>query len=464
MNVLEAAEALRARKISSRELTETCLRRIAELNPRLNAFITVTEESTVAAARKADEELTAGIDRGPLHGIPFAHKDLVCTEGVLTTAGSAVFASYVPNFSATVAKKLIEAGAVPLGKTGLHELAYGISCNNPNYGAIHNPWDVERIPGGSSGGSAVAVATGMALFATGSDTGGSIRCPASFCAVVGLKPTFGRVSKYGVLPLAFSLDHVGPLTATVRDAAAVLKAIAGYDPQDPSTSRRAVPELQFPSKPDIKGMKIGIPQNFYFERIDPVIDFEVRELAELARDLGAEIVTIRVPDGVQLNNIAQITLMSEAAAIHEPYLRRGRKNYSQDVVVKLDSGRLIPATDYIQAQRLRRRIQGVYLSVLRSVDCILTPATPSTAPKIGQETAEIGGQTEDVRLAATRFLRGVNMLGLPALVVPCGWDAGGLPFGAQLIGRPFGEVALLRLGAALEDARSGRETPPLPAL
>lgn len=461
MTILEAAAALRSKLISATELTQSCLRQIERLNPKLNAFITVTAEEALASARRADEEFAAGKDRGPLQGIPVAHKDLFCTTGVRTTSGSKLYERFVPNFDAAVVARLREAGAVMVGKTGMHEHAFGITSNNPHYGAIRNPWNLERIPGGSSGGSAVAVATGMALFATGSDTGGSIRCPASYCSVVGLKPTYGRVSKYGVLPLGFSLDHAGPMTSTVRDAAAVLNAIAGFDARDPSSARRAAEDFQPPQPADLKGMKIGIPENFYFDRLDRVVDFEVREMAELARDLGAELVPVRVPDGVQLNNLAQITLLCEAAAVHEPYLRRSRKHYGDDVRILFDTGRLIPATEYIQAQRLRRRIQGVYLSVLAKVDCLLTPATPAAAPAIGQDEAEVGGQKENVRLAATRLLRGINMLGLPALVMPCAWNADGLPFGVQLIGRPFGEAAILKLGAALEDANSKREKPPM---
>jgi aspartyl-tRNA(Asn)/glutamyl-tRNA(Gln) amidotransferase subunit A len=402
------------------------------------------------------------MDRGPLHGIPIAHKDLFCTRGLLTTAGSLTLAQHVPSFDAAVVERLREAGAVLLGKTHLHEHAYGITSNNPHYGAARNPWDPERIPGGSSGGSAIAVATGMALMATGSDTGGSIRVPASFCGVTGLKPTFGRVSKYGALPLGFSLDHIGPIARTVRDCALALSAMAGHDPRDPSSVDRAAPQFLPPDEIDLKGVRIGMPQNFYFERVDQQVDNAVHFMAYRAEDLGAELVPVRVPDGTQLNMIAQVTLLAEAASVHEPYLRRQRLKYSEEIRGLLDMGRVLSATDYLQAQRLRTRIRGVYAQLLQKVDCLLTPCTPMVAPRIGQGEVAIGGETEDTRLAATRLVRGVNALGFPALAMPAGYTQGGLPMGLQLIGRAFGEADLLRIGAALEDATGHpRRNPPV---
>jgi aspartyl-tRNA(Asn)/glutamyl-tRNA(Gln) amidotransferase subunit A len=464
VTALEAAARLRQKEISSLDLTLECLGRIQKLNPSLNAFITVTPESAMEQARQADRELTSGLDRGPLHGIPVAHKDLFCTAGVRTTSGSKTFADFTPDFDAAVVERLKEAGAVQMGKTGMHEHAYGITSNNPHYGAVRNPWDPERIPGGSSGGSAVAVAAGMALFATGSDTGGSIRVPASYCGITGLKPTFGRISKFGALPLGFSLDHVGALTQTVRDAAAVLQAIAGFDSRDGCSVDHAVPHFMPAAEPgSLNGIKIGIPQNFFFERIDPQVDNAVHFMAYTAQDLGAELVEVRVPDGGQLNVVAQVTLLSEAASVHEPYLRKQRQSYGDDVRTLLDMGRLLPATDYIQAQRLRRRIQGVYRNLLTKVDLLLVPATPIVAPQIGQKDVAIGGEMEDVRLASTRLVRGFNALGLPVLSMPAGYSKEGLPIGMQLVGRAWDEMLLLRAGAALEDrVFPTRRQPPLP--
>jgi len=444
---------LRSGQVSSAELTEDCLRRIETLNPRLNAFITVTAEIAREQAKQADQERRSGMDRGPLHGIPISHKDLFCTADVRTTSGSKLFENFVPKFDAAVVERLREAGAVMLGKTNMHEHAYGITSNNPYYGAVHNPWSLEKIPGGSSGGAAVAVAAGLGLMGTGSDTGGSIRVPASYCGLTGLKPTFGLVSKYGALPLSFSLDHVGPIARTVRDVAVALAAMAGPDKRDPNSARRTLDDLLPPPAIDsLAGVKIGLPENFFFERVDTQIDNAVHFMAYRAQDLGADLIPVRVADGRQLNVISQITLLVEAAAVHEPYLRKQRGLYGEDVRALLDMGRVIPGVDYVQAQRLRRRAQGVFRAVLKQVDCLLVPATPMVAPGIGQTEVAIGGQVEDVRIATTRLVRGINALGLPALSMPAGFTRGGLPIGMQLIGRPFGERELLRIGAAIEDA------------
>ncbi len=452
MTVLEAAAALRRKQLSSVELTVQCLARIEKHNPDLNAFITITASTALAEARKADEELTLGLDRGLLHGIPLAHKDLFCTHGVRTTSGSKVFSSYIPNFDAAVVERLREAGAIMVGKTGMHEHAYGITSNNPHFGAVRNPWDPQRIPGGSSGGSAVAVATGMALMATGTDTGGSIRVPAAYCGITGLKPTFGRVSKFGALPLGFSLDHVGPMTRDVRDAAAMLQAMAGYDRRDQTSADQPVPDFMPPlGEISLQGLRIGLPQNFFFEKLDPQVDNAVHFMAYTAQDLGAELIDIRVPDGHQLNVLAQVTLLAEAASVHEPYIRKQRSSYGDDVRTLVDMGRVLPATDYLQAQRLRKRILGVYLDLLKQVDCFLVPAVPIAAPLIGQNEIAIDGQMEDTRLATTRLVRGFNALGLPVLSMPAGFSRDGMPLGCQIVGRPWDEALLLQIGAALED-------------
>lgn len=455
MTIIEAAEALRRRAVSSVELTLDCLARIEKWNPELRAFITVTADLALEQARAADAELASGLDRGPLHGIPIAHKDLFCTRGILTIGGSKTFADFVPEFDATVVARLRNAGAVMVGKTNLHEHAYGITSENPYYGAVRNPWDPERSPGGSSGGSAVAVATGMALGATGTDTGGSIRVPSSWCGITGLKPTFGRVSKYGVLPLGYTLDHMGPMAQTVRDTALLFEAMAGHDPKDPGSVDRPLPRCLPPDgEPSLHGIRIGLPRNFFFERIEKEVDAAVYFMGYTAEDLGAELHRVRVPDGEQLNALAHTTLLVEAAAVHEPYLRKKPSSYSAGIRTLLDMGRLIPAVDYVQAQRLRRRILGVFLDILKKVDVLLVPATPMTAPLIGQKEVEICGQAEDTRLAATRLLRGINLLGLPVLSLPAGFSPAGLPIGCQLIGRPWDEPLLLRIGAALE-ARTG---------
>jgi aspartyl-tRNA(Asn)/glutamyl-tRNA(Gln) amidotransferase subunit A len=458
MTLLEAAAALRGRKVSSAELTSTALARIAELNPKLNAMLILMEESARASARQADEELARGRDRGPLHGIPLAVKDVFETKGVRTTCGSKLFAENVPGRDAAVVEKLAEAGAVLVGKTGMHELAYGITSNNPHFGAVRNPRDPERIPGGSSGGSGSAVGSGMVFMAMGSDTGGSIRIPASFCGTVGLKPTSGRVSRYGVMPLDFSLDHMGPLTRSVKDAAVVLQVIAGYDARDDTSSRKPVPSYLPQIGGSIDGVRVGVPENFYFERLAPAVESAVRGAIDRAASLGAKIVPVRVPDIAALNAVSRVILLAEASALMEPYLDR-RGDFGADVLALLDQGRLVPATDYINAQRLRRVMQREFAKVWTSTDCILTPTTPITAPRIGETTVTIGGQMDDARLASTRFVRGINVLGLPALSVPCGEGENRMPVGLQIIGKPFDEALVLRVGAALETVTTGIPAP-----
>jgi aspartyl-tRNA(Asn)/glutamyl-tRNA(Gln) amidotransferase subunit A len=438
VTILEAGSALRSRQISCLELTNRCLDHIRKLNPRLNAFITVTEDSARAAAQELDRELVRGRDRGPLHGIPIAHKDLIWTKGVRTTSGSKLFERFIPDRDAHVVQKLAAAGAVMVGKTGLHELAYGITSDNPHFGTIRNPRNPEHIPGGSSGGSAVAAATGMALMATGTDTGGSIRIPASYCGVVGIKPTYGLVSVAGVQPLGFSLDHIGPLTTTVGDARVSLDAMAD------SAKRKPAPA-------SIREIRVGVPQNYYFTQVAPQVREAVHNAAKRAEGLGARVIPVQVPDIDAISAASLVILLSEAAALYEPYLDR-QSEIGVDVRALLYQGRLVPATDYVNAQRLRKVLANEFRALFRSIDCLFTPATPITAPRIGQRDVEIDGETLDTRLVTTRFARGFNALGFPALAMPCGESPEGMPIGLQMVGRPFEESLLFALGEPLEIA------------
>jgi aspartyl-tRNA(Asn)/glutamyl-tRNA(Gln) amidotransferase subunit A len=434
MTIREAGRALRARQVSAAELTEECLRQIERENPRLNAFITVTAESARARAVELDRELASGTDRGPLHGIPIAHKDLLCTRGVRTTSGSKIFEDYVPDFDAAVVLKLDAAGAVMLGKTGLHELAYGITSNNPWFGTIRNPRDSERIPGGSSGGSAAAVATNMVFMATGTDTGGSIRIPASFCGVTGLKPTYERVSREGVKPLGMTLDHVGPIARTIDDTAICYRVMAGVDTPPKSAGK----------------LRIGLPENFYFDGVDPEVRAAVQRAAKQAEDLGMQVIPVRVPDIDAINMAALVTLLSEAAAVFAPYMS-DRSRFGPDVLALLDQGRAVSGPDYVNAQQRRRQAMGEFQRLFENIDALFTPATPLTAPLIGQTQVELDGQPFDVRMATTRFARAINLIGYPALAMPRGHTAGGLPIGLQIIGRPLQEETLLSIGEALEE-------------
>jgi len=450
MTIAEAAAALRARRVSSLELTTECLHQIAA-RPELNAFITVTTDLARAQAAAADQELAAGHDRGPLHGVPVALKDVFRTRGIRTTCGSPLFSGYVPDHDAAVTTKLREAGAVLLGKTGLHELAYGISSNNPHFGTIRNPHNPDCIPGGSSGGSAVAVAAGMALAAMGSDTGGSIRIPAAFCGIVGLKPTSGRVSRYGVMPLDYSLDHMGPLTNSVEDAALVLNAIAGHDSRDDTSSRRPVEDYRPRCGARLDGLRIGWPRNFFFDRLDRAVSDAIHSMSARAQRLGAVIIPVDVPDMAAINAVGRVILMSEASALFEKHLHQ-RDKFGDDVRLLLDQGRFLSAADYINAQRLRRGMQRAFAAAVAEVDVLFTPTAPIGAPRIGAATVDIDGQAEDTRMASTRLVRALNVLGVPALSIPAGFTAEHLPIGLQIVARPFAEKLLLQVGCALESA------------
>lgn len=434
MTIAEAGQALRARRVSSVELTRECLDQIAKLNPVLNAFITVTGDAALAHAQALDRDLAQGVDRGPLHGIPIAHKDLMWTKGIRTTSGSKIFADFVPDRDASVVDRLAAAGAVMVGKAGLHELAYGITSDNPHFGTIRNPRNPEHSPGGSSGGSAVAVASGMAFVATGTDTGGSIRVPASFCGVVGLKPTYGLIDRSGVQPLGLSLDHVGPLARTVNDVRLALDAMMAARPKS------AVGEI-----------RVGLPGNFYFDKVAAEVKDAVHAVAGRAEKAGVRVIGVRVPDIEGLNAAGLTILLSEAAAVHQAQLHR-RGDFGADVLALLDQGSLIPAADYVNAQRLRKALVGEFHELFRDIDCLFTPATPITAPRIGQTTMTLDGAQYDTRMLTTRFARGINVLGFPALSIPCGASSEGLPIGLQMIARPFEEDLLLAVGEALECA------------
>jgi aspartyl-tRNA(Asn)/glutamyl-tRNA(Gln) amidotransferase subunit A len=409
-------------------------------------------------AAQADRELAAGLDRGLLHGIPIALKDLFDMRGERTTAASKVY-DYVAPYDSAVVEKLQAAGAVIVGKLNLHELAYGITSANPHFGPVRNPWNPERIPGGSSGGSGAAVAADLVFAAMGSDTGGSIRVPAAFCGTVGLKPTYGRVSRFGTLPLSFSLDHMGPLTRDVRDTAIVLNAIAGYDSRDSSSARRPVIDFVPEEGCSIRTLRIGFPENFFFDRIDRDVESAVRGALARAASLGAHVTSVRVPDIAALNAIGQVILLAEAAAALDSHTEH-RDRLGTDVLDLLNQGVLLPATDYINAQRLRRSMQIQFRELWSQIDCLLTPAAPIVAPRIGDKTVRVAGQDEPVRGAATRFVRSMNVLGLPAVSIPCGLSADGLPIGLQIVGPAFEEALVLRLAAALEDGGIG--IPPAP--
>ena len=446
MTIEQAGAKLRVREVSSVELTRAALAEIDVQQPKFNAYVTVTADLALEQAAQADAELASGLDRGPLHGIPYALKDVFQTKGIRTTVGSKIFADHIPDSDSAVYELLRNAGAVLAGKAGMQEFAYGVTCDNPHFGPIRNPYDPSRIPGGSSGGSGVTVAAGAVFFAMGSDTGGSIRIPAAYCGCVGLKPTSGRVSRRGVLPLDFSLDHMGPLTRSAKDAGLVLNALAGADPLDDTSSSQPVEDYAAGSG-SLAGVRVGVPLNFYTERLDPVVESAYRSALAAAESAGAVLVPVTVPDPLEINTISRVILLAEASAALAPYLHR-RDEFGADVMALLDQGRFISATDYINAQRLRRMYQREWSKIWTGIDCLFTPTAPILAPPIGVLQIEVAGAMEDVRLASTRFVRAINVLGLPAVSIPL--PTQGLPIGLQIVGKPFGEGSILSIGSGME--------------
>ncbi len=462
MTIRRLADQIRQGGLSPVELTRQTLDRINQAQPTLNAYITVTEDLAVDQARRAEREIREGRDRGPLHGIPFAAKDLFYTQGIRTTVGSKILRDFIPDHDAAVIEKLRDAGAVLVGKTSLHEWAYGITSNNPHFGAIHNPWDTTRIPGGSSGGSTAALAAGLCSFSLGSDTGGSIRIPASFCGVVGLKPTFGRVSRWGMFPLGYSLDHAGPFAHTVEDAALVYQAIAGHDPRDETTVERSVSLPAFVEELQLERRKIGVPRNFYYENLDPEVDNAVKNALVTLEKLGAELIPVDVPDMEEFNTIGKLILSAEATSVHRSRLQHLREDFGDDVRGLLEQGETVLATEYLTAQKKRRELVRDFNRLFDQVDLIAAPTAPIAAPQIGGGTVSIGTSTVEVRLAVTRLVRAVNLGGWPTLSVPCGFTSRGLPIGLQLIGNRFEEKGLLEVGHAYQQATEWhRQQPPL---
>jgi aspartyl-tRNA(Asn)/glutamyl-tRNA(Gln) amidotransferase subunit A len=436
------------RRLSPVEIVKTLLARIE--SDETNAFITVTAERALEEASLAEREITAGRHHGPLHGVPIALKDLIFTRDVRTTMASGFFAEHVPDHSATVARKLEDAGSVLIGKTNTHEFAYGPTGDRSFFGPTRNPHDTGKITGGSSGGSGAAVAAGLCYGALGSDTGGSIRIPAALCDVVGMKPTFGRVSKMGVFPLAWSLDHVGPITRTVEDNALMLNALAGHDPEDLYSMDQAAENFTRDLERGVQGATIGLPASFYFEHLDKEVAERVNEAVEAFASLGAEIREVEIPNLWDTLHAQRLVLAAEAYAVHEERLETDPDRFDDHGLERLLNGENLKAYRYANAQQRKLRSGQEFANVLREVDVLLTPTVPIPAPEIGQREITIDGYEEAVYSALTRLTGPTNLNGLPSLSIPCGTTTSGLPVGLQLIGRPFGEATLYRFGRAYE--------------
>lgn len=462
LSIAEAAERLRRRDLSPVELIEAHLARIQAENPAVKAYITVEADAARSAAKTAEAEIAGGRYRGPLHGIPVGLKDIIQTKGVRTTCGSRILAEWVPDVDATVAVRLREAGAITLGKLNCHEFAFGPTGVNPHYGTSRNPWAADRMPGGSSSGSGAAVAAYLCAGALGTDTGGSVRIPASLCGIVGLKTTYGLVSRAGVVPLAWSLDSVGPMARTVEDAAILLGALAGHDPADPASARVPVPDYRAAIRREVRGLRLGIVRDVFFDLLEPDVRAAVEAAARAFQGLGASVDEVRLPRITHAAAAVFAIISAEAMAYHEPWLRSRAAEYAPDVRTRLLAGQLVLATHYLKAQRARRVITAEVDAALGRVDALLLPTTPLPAPRVADQRVAVQGATEDVRAWLTRCTRPFNLTGHPVLSVPCGLTADGLPVGLSLVGRAFGEPTLLTLGHAYEGVSPMRgRVPPL---
>src|SRR3989475_9894027 len=453
-SVAEAAQLMAARKLSPVEITEALLRRIEALEGRVNAFITVDGDATMAAARTAANELAKSDAHATLHGMPIALKGIFGVAGVRMTAGSKILSENVPSEDAEATARLKAAGTVVLGKLNLHEFAFGATGVNPHYGAARNPWDLERITGGSSSGSGASVAAGEGAAALGTDTGGSIRIPASLCGIVGLKPTYGRVSKRGVLPLSWSLDHVGPMTRTVEDAGTILQAIAGREDADASTRDEPLPEYNQTGPAGVQGLRIGVPKQFFFQNVDPEVESAVQSAIGLLADMGAVIIEVDAPLISEIPGGVTAIMLPEALAYHQKWMTERPDDYGDDVRYRLELGATFLAAHYVQAQRLREMAVAAWRAEVSShVDLIATPTTPIAARPIEEGDLQ-------VTFNLIRFTNPLNFLGVPAISVPCGFTGEGLPVGLQLVGRWWDEASVLRAAYAYEQATDWHERGP----
>ena len=447
----EIAELIRTKKVSSVEVTQSCLHAAVTLQPLLNCYISIEADDAIEAAKEADRELAHGHCRGPLHGVPMAHKDMFFRAGKVCTGGSDILRNHSPEVTATVVERLYAAGAIWLGTLNMSEFAGNPTGHNIHFGDCHNPWNVAHIPGGSSSGSAAAVAARLCYGALGSDTGGSIRTPAAMCGVCGIKPTYGRVSRSNVLPRARSLDTVGVLCRTAEDCAIVMGVIAGCDVRDPETADLAVPNYQAALAKPLEQLTIGVPQGAFFRDLDVAVQTALDESLATLKELGARIVSVTLPDFPWLSRMSDAITKCELAAFHARWLRTRFADYSPFVRSRIEAGFFIPAERYLQALAGRHPLLlGLVSNVFGSVDAVHLPVTPAPAPTWADVNVDTPGDVPALISKITGYTRPINYLGLPALSVPCGLTPIGLPTAFQLVGRPFSEALLFRIGHAYQ--------------
>jgi aspartyl-tRNA(Asn)/glutamyl-tRNA(Gln) amidotransferase subunit A len=446
--IAEAAAAIRRKESSPVELADTLLQRIKAVDGKLHSFITLTADFARQQARQAEQELRSGTDRGPLHGIPIALKDLYMTKGIRTTCHSAVLEHWVPDVDATTFTKLQKGGAILLGKLGMHEFAFGGPSIDAPFPAVRNPWNTDHIPGGSSSGSGAALAAGLCYGALGSDTGGSIRTPSSHCGIVGIKPTYGRVSRYGVVPLSWSLDHAGPMARSVEDCAILLQAIAGYDAKDPASANVSVPNFQARLKDGIKGLRIGAPRTGWFDEnlgIDPQTETVFNQALDVLKSLGAIVSDIDGKPFSLARKANQTILVCEAYAYHEKTYQETPMKFGTSVRRRMLEGAFLSAADYIGAQRARAVLNEQIRANFSHVDVFAVPS----APRPPEAFATMDPSEQNLRPS---FTNPFNLTGLPAISVPSGFTKENLPAGLQIVAPPFGETTALRVAYAYEQA------------
>ena len=449
LSIAQVSKLLKKKEVSPVELTKICLDRIEEFNPKLNAFITVYAKEAMKQAKKAAREISRDDYRGKLHGVPLAIKDNIYFADRVTTMGSKIHKDFVSDFDATTVVKLRESGAIFLGKTNMHEYALGATTDNPHYGTCRNPWHFGKIPGGSSGGSAAAVSAFLAYGALGTDTSGSIRVPAAACGLVGLKATYGRVSKYGCFPESWSLDHIGPLTRTVEDAAIIFDAISGGDKNDPTCLELKPTKLAKKLDGDLSKMTIGIEEDFFFHFTDADVERQVRATISQLKKMGAKVKTVKIPSLKDAFWALTIIDTAETSAVHQPLMRDHAKDYGTDVRFLIECGYLPSAVDYLQALQLRRVIQKEVAAVFEEIDVLLAPTLPSKTPSVGELTSVINGKSVDTIETCMHNVGPGNLLGLPSISMPCG-IIDGIPVGIEIIGAPLQEQKVLNLAKGLE--------------
>src|ERR1700687_1206052 len=463
LSLTAVAQAIAAKRVSSREVTQSCLARIAQWQPRLNAFMAIEAEQALASADAADAALAKGKVGGALHGVPLAHKDMYYDAGKVVTCGSKIRRDFVATTTSTALQRLKDAGTIRLGSLQMSEFAYGPTGHNSHYGPVHNPWAFDHVTGGSSSGSGAAVAARLTFAALGSDTGGSIRMPAHFCGVTGLKTTVGRISRAGAMPLSQSLDTVGPLARSAEDCALLLGLMAGADSEDPTAVTGPVPDYTAAVQESMKGLTVGIPTAFYVDDLDPEVAQVLDETIAVLKREGENVVQVELPDQRQLTAACQLVLAVEAAAFHKRWLIERPQDYGPQVLMRLQNGLAIPGVSYLEAMRWRGPALAAHLAAVAGVDAVIAPVAPGAAPTLAESDVGNSPDAEAVIQRLTRFTRSINYLGLPSLSIPAGFTRGGLPVGMQLIGRSFDEAMLVQIGAAFQRVTDFHERVPKPA-